>query len=479
MTSTDQNAEALDEYEDGDDVDFDDDLDNDPKAYGGHFSPEGRRIAVTSALGLVATYFQQKGSREFDEQFATAGVPIPDATQQLIEALRFRVALASTRRILDIAKRILRNPSFRYGRERELQVGVLRGRLDIRSYLTDQGKVTEIPSFPVVSVRRQMTTPENVLLAVAALRLARELRSPLMRSLPASAPDRKRAASYARDLERLIDGPRLRECKTAALDLLRRGQVQVLADTVHRRIRAGHIGTPGPYEELVTWVSAGLNGSPAAQAGDIGWDFYDASFDTTLFEIWCLSEINTRLVSRLGTPTSAPSLSARKKEPVSTWESGNWNVRLDFQREPKTITDALPSRWLRGAKPLVGKPDITFTRVNEDGERMVFLDPKLRQRPGREPSEELYKMLGYFNQFKLDADGEGVILYYAPFSQKQTVTVYRPTGGLGTLLGVALDPERPAGNAKGWLEVLGLLLPPDVPPAEDTANVLPILCADP
>lgn len=437
-------------------------------ATGGRFSVGGRRSAVAAALPLVATYFQQKGQRQFERKGGLEAGYYDTAHQQLLDALRLRVAMAAAGTMSELVGKILRRPSFRYGQVRERQVGVLRGRLDVRAYLAERGRVSEVASFPVLEVRRNLRTPENILATAAVLQIISELRSPLSRGLAVNAPDRRRAVSYVERLERDLQNSDLRDCRNEALAELRSGRMQALAELVSLRISAGHLANPEPYADVVAWVKRGRDGRPAADVGEIDWDFYDESFDTTLFEIWCLSELKSRISDSLGEPHLESRVVVGVPGPVACWMIGDLTVEVFFQKASRSIAHSIAPRWVRvdasevtshqGSNEIGGRPDITI-RVDRHGKsRFVFLDPKLRQRVDKEPTEELYKMLGYFNNFGRDGNGVGGILYYAPFPQSLASSSFGALGQDGRLLAVALDPERNDLGADGWSRILELIL---------------------
>lgn len=440
------------------------------RAAAGHFSVEGRRTAVSAALPLVATYFRQTGDQQFDRQGGLNAGRYDTAHQELLNALRLRVAMASAPRIVEAAQSVLRRPNFRYGLVREEQVGALRGRLDSRAFIASLGRTHAVPRFPVISVRRRLSTPENVLVTAAVLQVLRELRAPLARNLPMLAPDRRRATRLARELEHFLRTSQFEECTAAALDSLRRGRIGALTDTVRRRLVAGHVGNPEPYEKVVEWVSRGIDGIPAVDTGELEWDFYDSTFDTTLFEIWCLSALKDKMTGKLGPVVDESRLLVGVNSPVATWRSGSARVDLFFQREPQTIDRAITPRWQGSGRKISGRPDITVMVSTDGNSRMTFLDPKLRQRANSEPTEELYKILGYFNNFKLDGDGRGGILYYAPQPQNLGATEYTAAEHGGRLLSVALDPERTEASDDDWDEVLRLILDPAPAPAPAPAR---------
>lgn len=94
-------------------------------------------------------------------------------------------------------------------------------------------------------------------------------------------------------------------------------------------------------------------------------------------------------------------------------------------------------------KPLGGIPDIVAHAIRrEDGrERFAVIDPKLRQRSGA-PVEELYKILGYLDNFGLRDNPSGAILYHTTRTDDLPAFLLAPTNGPDRLLALALNPAR-------------------------------------
>ena len=60
-----------------------------------------------------------------------------------------------------------------------------------------------------------------------------------------------------------------------------------LADEVERRIDSGRVPDAEPYRRLADWVRAPRAAGMVIGA-EIDWSFYGATFDTVLFEMWCM-----------------------------------------------------------------------------------------------------------------------------------------------------------------------------------------------
>ena len=419
----------------------------------GHFTEPARRDALAAALPLLGTYFEA-GARRLQAGRGPSRGEDPE-TDLLLAALRLRVALAATDTLIVLAEDIARRPNFRYHRRRTDTVGEVRGRLDTTRYATGIGRLQIPPRYPVTEVVRTQATPENTLLVCAAHWLLAELVQPeLLASLP-DGPERRQAAAAAGATRRVLSNPLFAVCRFDALNVMRLRGLRGLLDRVDHRLTSGRIAGPDPYRELVHWLRECLSGQPAARAGDLDWSFYGSAFDSKLFEIWCLSHLARSVGEALGERPPVPDLTRRGAEAMYRWETPLGVLEIHFQRSPSA--QGRPQVWRRrdGGRGLAGIPDITVVgRPNEEEARLVLLDPKLRRRE-TVAADELFKMLGYFEQYGERADGRGAIVLYGGDDR---ATLY-DSDGTGRLLEVTVDPSRgDGGESVAWTALCRLAL---------------------
>lgn len=431
------------------------------RASGGHFNKAARVEAIGAALPLLGTYFVS-GSTALEDQAGlqrSNAIPPDEDIADLLAALQLRTAIAAAEKLLAIIDRIALGPNFRYRTEREESVGVIRGRLDVLRYSRESGRTTDVLRYPILVTNRSSATAENVLAAAAAMWLINRLASTDIAGVAKiSSPETKRAESQIRALEKALQSPTFRACREAATTTVRRG----LSDSamhVQRRVDAGHVPADSPYADLVEWVLDCLAGEPAAAPGDLDWSFYGEAFDTKLFEIWCLTRIAQLVPDGDDGPPPRPNLMLRKNQPVYSWTFAGGTIHLHFQNSLTTISKIAP-RWTTrpgGGKKISGIPDIVLTATPASGNPLnIVIDPKLRQRPG-EPTDELYKIIGYFGNYALDGSGKGAVLYYSASSKSLTSEKYESDDG-GELFSIELDPSRPTENTDALKELIGVAL---------------------
>ncbi len=219
----------------------------------------------------------------------------------------------------------------------------------------------------------------------------------------------------------------------------RRGGLNALLNRVDARLSGGRVSPVQPYQELTNWLRATLDQQPLADPGEVEWAFYDGRFDTKLFEIWCLQQIAGSLTALLGPPISDPPVMAQRSgRPLFSWNTGAGALHLLFQPSLAALgASDVVWRFQPEERPLAGYPDLAVTATRVDGTAgLALLDPKLRQRRGA-PTEEIYKLLGYFAHLNLGARALGAIIYYSPGAARR----YQLTSTSGGVVeAVALDP---------------------------------------
>lgn len=419
---------------------------------GGVLDEPGRREAVAQSLPLLATYFSSAETWDLNVQ--------PGISEQQVQldieiawALRLRALLALAEEFLSILQSISARPTFRYAHVAGESSGLLAGRLDIQRYTERRGRRTAPRVYPIRRVERNIATPENVLVVCALEAIVRAISSAPVERLPPAGPERREIRRVKADLLRhrqlpfvkslVADRGRVR----SGLTLEQRGRL------VQRRLERGDIPRGEPYKRLLAWARKFQTGAGAV-FGPTDWAFYDYRFDSRLFEIWSLARIARQLSAHFGLPDAgrlAP-LWARGEEPIGAWATPVGLIELFFQREMGTV--GLPGRWHVAAseRPLRAIPDITIRATRSDGtSTWMLMDCKLRPHmpippDGAStsatldlPSEEMYKLFGYFDHLMADSSPLGVLIYYTP-------------GGNGSLPLVASHPQ----SREGSVALLGV-----------------------
>lgn len=413
------------------------------EAPGGALSDAGRQAAIEASLSLLGLYFSG-GDQELADRRAISRSDVDLEMEALRAGLRMRVAMAASRRLLGLLDAVARRPTFRYELRSTEHVGSLSGALDINRWVTRPRGGDQDLTFPVVEVTRGSRTPENTLACYAALWIARELRSSLAASLASKDAVEYAAVRQARGrLERAVGIPAFANCRRDAEGVRTHAATERLVSQVRRRLQRREIANPAPYRDLVQWIEECLGGSPAVDPGSIDLTLYGARFDNKLYELWCLGALGRAIAQALNLPDPTINPAWRNKAPAHTFENFAGRIEIFFQRSLSSVDPSHAARWQKdNGRRLGGIPDLVVkAKPAGTDSRFAVIDPKLRQRD-RVPAEELYKILGYLQNFDIRPP-VGVVLVYTTSTDQAEPDVFSDGDG-GTLMSVALNPAAPA-----------------------------------
>ncbi|MGF1241468.1 hypothetical protein ACQSME_30115 [Streptomyces sp. 2-6] len=434
----------------------------------GLFEDEGRRNAVYGALPLLCTYFAEGQREKLRETEASISRREGNEDNQAADAeaivagLRLRVALALAKSLLRILDSVLDRPNFRYGVTRTVSLGAPRGKLDVTRWVSQLREVKVPESYPVLSVERSSLTPENLLACYSLMWFLEEIQTAYTTSsVPRKSRDSEQVIHTLNQIELILKRPDVSECRMVVARQGHTQWVHNLLEEVELRLGSGRVGNREPYEELVRWVRGVLAGRPSLNEGDVAWMFYDHSFDDKLFELWCMHQLASSLAHRIGERTiTIPNLQTVRSRSLPAWEwmFGQHRLELRFQYSLSRCVPELAWKGDDGLK-LDGRPDITL-RLFPSGDslpQIFFVDPKLRKRNGP-PTDEIYKMLGYFSAAGMENAGKGVILYYTPHLDTQPTYDYRAARH-GRVMAIGVDPARTEYNRAGFDKIATLIVP--------------------
>ena len=187
---------------------------------------------------------------------------------------------------------------------------------------------------------------------------------------------------------------------------------------------------------------------------------YSDEFDNRLFEIFCLGELRDAFWQLGFFERSMRPLHERNRAPILEVEHSDSSLAISayFQKGDGVVwTDGFPRDW----PDLVGIPDICLV-VRSSQFPVIIIDAKNRYRGSELEesfSEELYKMLGYFQNFALRTrvQNRGPVggLMFLSRDGVSTLRTFDSRSG-GKLAVAALDPCDPSsgGAARQLLEEL-------------------------
>lgn len=429
-------------------------------------SQSGRDAAIRACLPLLATYFQKTGSPDSlaTQQVVGSGDAEDFEVDDLAWAVRLRVALGFARRLEDIIRGIAAHPSFRYHQVEEETVGAVRGRLDLERYLHQRARRNVPRRYPVKVVERSLGTPENALLLWCVGTVAHSLREAPLAALPPKGPEVQYLSDSLSEFSRLLGNPKFASALEHAADTDRRGDPARLIGHVEERLDGARVANVHAYRALtrLAWdIVAPLSGAGAEQE----WLGYDERFDTTLYEIWTLQETYASLVRRFSEPSTGLRSLAEPHDAVAEWAWGAVTMTLAFQPSLKALSKSDPRwRYVTGAqRPFQGTPDVAcVVDAGLAGRVPIIIDAKLRQRKGP-PAEEMYKVLGYFENLGDLPLKYGAIVFYAPGAPRH----HRIEADGGVVEAIGVDPAMQAETRHEFdrltdlIEAAGLAVEPD------------------
>lgn len=438
----------------------------DPTSDGGLFTPLSRRAALAQSLSSLGTWFS-RGSG-----WAPAGVGLERSdmdTDVLLTGLRLRANVAAARGLIEAIHAMRSHMTFRYRQERLRTVEFSRGTLDVARLVTSVGVPESPQRYPIVRTLRGADTPENVLTALVALRIRSELIACLTASYAGTSQpivdldsnDRYQATSAHLNLDRTLQIPAIRDAARLAREVRRRGELIQIVARVERRINRREVLNPNAYRAIVTLAHDLLAGTPGASVGSTAWDFYDTKFDPRLFEIWFLTRLIDRLDHEIPVNSALTPIRRGMPGPLRIWRLPHAQVEIFFQKAPTTIDPGQTPRWKPFAgttTSLSGIPDITalITDRITNQRTWVLIDPKLRKRK-RRPAEEIFKLLGYFDNYRFNPGCRGAIVYYTPGRRRGRLDTWTD-GGHGRVMAVGLDPYHERSVERALEAVASLIL---------------------
>jgi hypothetical protein len=374
---------------------------------------------------------------------------------ELAGAVRLRTMLALAQSLLPILQTIMARPTFRYAQRAHESSGLLAGRLDVPRYVQRRSGRSAPKVYPVRVVERDHATVEN-LLAVSALQaVSRALATVPTNFLPArSSTERRHLALVRGDLRRVEQMPLASGIGRTAASKTRSTTLSQQRLEVLRRINRGDLASPRPYRLLADWVRAFLTGA-GIDPGSRAWFFYDERFDTRLLEVWTLGALIKDLVEHYGPADVVEPLWARKHGPIAVWRTPQGRIELFFQRETAGI--GLPGRWTITSRDrrLRAIPDLVLCLTSSDDVRAwLLVDCKLRRHEPLPPdstqgaldlpTEEIYKLLGYFDHLLGDDMAYGALVYYTPGGNGSlSLEADEPPARKGRVALVGVDPAEP------------------------------------
>jgi hypothetical protein len=353
----------------------------------------GKRFLV-EALPLVASYLSGENVK-LTTSDVTLGEESDAESQLFANQIRLRHAIACCTELILIVHQIEEKISSVSRMIRTETRGVIRGRLDIPKYVARRSSSLSWPkSYPILVSEDSPSTPENLL-------MARVFRHMLYRLATTNLPPRTAEVLSARWFRNWISSRLKRE---PWVNINANASLQRLHLETSRRISRRQTGNDRAYSNLLNliedWQLLSLEHRGATSSDkyvDALLSFpADEAFLNRIYEIWCIREIAAILSGNGAMLVEGPApMTESRQRPIYVFQIEQDRIEIWFQRAliPESATWSYEST----GKNLRGIPDIT---IIANGTYFLLIDAKNRLVTGNTRSEETYKMLGYFENFR-------------------------------------------------------------------------------
>lgn len=363
-----------------------------------------KESVLRQALPLLTSYASHKDVL-LDNRHVEAEQGV--LSQNYHEYFLFRQLLALLPELYRIVEQIRETPSKRTFLVHEDSHDGLNGLLDLQRYVQQRrsGQIRRKPRIlPVVRGRYSYDTPENQL----ALSVLKTIRNRLgTNPFPVKSAEHRAARRHRAQLNALTLSPCFHQVRTAQIPRLYREATS--------RVDRRRTGNDRAYRKLLQWLDAW--GDQLGPGDDESDETLPLSFPSSeafwnrIFEVWCLGQCIESL-KRQGFTLDYLRPLHTEADSIAGLQRGRQQVSVHFQRSAPLGTAAWT--YMDGSA-LRGIPDISLVT---GGTTPLFVDAKFREAlPDKRRSEEVYKMLGYaenFNQGNSNYPFHSLLLFPSP-----------------------------------------------------------------
>jgi hypothetical protein len=349
---------------------------------------------LKEALPLISTYFSGE-SVKLAGTVTSIGDEADNESTFFADYIRLRHAAVCCAELIPIVQKVENGLSNITATVRTDTAGMIRGRLDVPRYVSRRALSFSWPrTYPILVTADTPQTPENAL-------VVRIFRILLQRMPTSQIPPNSAESMLIRKYRKWIIG-RLKRYPWA--NIVTNSSLPRLYLEASRRIARRQTGNERAYSQLIQFVRdcrlvdhdiAGATSSQRFAEALLSFPSDEAFLDR-IYEIWCLRSVAGALVQIGAELISGPMpLVQNRKQAIYSLRLKGMEIEVWFQK-------SLPSehadwRYEDSSASLRGIPDICVL-VNK--EHRMLIDAKNRLVTSTSRSEETYKMLGYFENFR-------------------------------------------------------------------------------
>lgn len=291
--------------------------------------------------------------------------------------------------------------------------GEIQGRLNVGKYTKNIAQARFPKEYPCVVKSRTYASPENIYVIFIinnVLRMLDEFKRFLLNKGNADFSELALIKGHFRTFKVFSKKAYFKECQDSANQLMKSygdyypdDLQNLIASRIHKgKIRNSHI-----YKQIFDWYNTYKYGSVLELSTQkLSVLRYSDDFANRLFELWCLYCIKETFVS------SFDAVLIEEKNVMNVGDSFVYKLSVPtggtmeiyYQKGANlywTTEDELIWKYIEdgSGRVLRGIPDISI-RYTAKEDALVMIDIKNRVRTAGANSEEIYKMIGYFGNFK-------------------------------------------------------------------------------
>lgn len=329
-----------------------------------------------------------------------------------------RILLANIQNLYLFVEQLEDNLSYSLINTNKNVTGRINGRLRIDQYIKNNNKIKIPNEYPCIVKEKSNVTPENIYLIFIIENVCanlKELKKYLITkmkkySTTESYRELKEIDLYIKKFHSFSKKGYFVECMKD-YNKIKRTYGNKFPDEkynlINNRIRKRKIKNYKKYLNVFRWYEKFKdNNMTLINEDNMAVLMYNESFANKLFELWNLYSIKETLIN---------GFNSNLIEEKDIMESSNsyifkielitgGNLEIYYQRGHGLYWDnqedlSWKYRKQNGLKGLIGIPDISI-RYSFVEDSLIMIDLKNRNRHNGENSEEIYKMIGYFSNFK-------------------------------------------------------------------------------
>lgn len=337
-----------------------------------------------------------------------------------------RILLANITIFEVIIDDILKRTSYTYKEVKKRYVGEIKGRLALNEYVKNKAFVKLPNEYPCIIKTKSFENDENAYMLYSILKIKRTINK-IEKLL--------NEKYYIATKEYIM----LKE-KRNKLDAYLRSNVfeQLLRNTkinaetsfspvklsnLINKISKGKIKNGFSYGKLIDWMNIFEKlGITWIDEFNIETLVYNDDFCNKLFEIWNLYLIKKVIIEKKYILIDENKLRPGMDSYVFKMNKANSNIEIYYQKGRGLYwNNSVSQNWTykKSGKHLTGIPDISIVK-NQLSKSIYMIDLKNKVRNSTENSDEIYKLIGYFSNFK-----DFFISEYPNYRNKHAYLIFR------------------------------------------------------